>query len=75
VKSSAHWSSRALWIIYLAFYDDVLTYRFAKVVEQDRHQWQNQDELVDEANSHWDQLPQKQRDFDRAKAEFVRRFV
>jgi hypothetical protein len=61
--------------LYLAFYDDDLSHRFTKIVDHDRQQWQYLDELVDEALEHWQQIPPDQRDFDRAKADFMRRFV
>lgn len=61
--------------LFLAFYGDDLTHRFTKIVEHDRQQWQYLDELVDQATHYWDQLPPERRDFDRAKAEFLRRFV
>ena len=61
--------------LYLAFYGDHLTHRFTKIVRQDRQQWQHLDELADEATRYWDQLPPNQRDFDQAKAEFMRRFA
>jgi len=61
--------------LYLAFYGDDLTHRFTKVVDHDQQQWQYLDELVAEALEYWDQIPPEQRDFDRAKAEFMRRFV
>jgi hypothetical protein len=61
--------------LYLAFYGDDLSHRFTKIVDHDRQQWQYVDELVAEALQHWQRIPPEQRDFDRAKAEFMRRFV
>jgi hypothetical protein len=61
--------------LYLAFYGDDLTHRFAKIVNHDRQQWQYLDELVAEALEHWHEIPAEQRDFDKAKAEFMRRIV
>ena len=61
--------------LYLAFYGNDLTHQFTKIVKHDRQQWQYLDELVDQATRYWDQLPPTCRDFDRAKAEFMRRFV
>jgi hypothetical protein len=61
--------------LYLAFYGDDLSHRFTKIVNHDRQQWQYLDELVAEALKHWQQIPPEQRDFDKAKAEFVRRFL
>jgi hypothetical protein len=59
--------------LYLAFYGDDLAHRFTHVVDHDEQQWQYLDELVAEATSCWDQLSPDQRDFDRAKAEFLSR--
>jgi len=59
---------------YLAFYGDDLTHRFTKVVEHDRQQWQYLDELVAGATACLERIPAEQRDFDRAKAEFMRRY-
>ena len=61
--------------LYLAFYGDGLEHRFTKIIEHDLQQWQQLDDLVAQANAYWDQLPPEQRDFDRAKAEFMERFV
>jgi hypothetical protein len=61
--------------LYLAFYGDDLSHRFTKIVNHDQQQWQYLDELVAQALEHWQQIPPEQRDSDRAKAEFVRRFV
>jgi hypothetical protein len=61
--------------LYLAFYGDDLSHRFTKIVRHDGQQWQYLDELVDEATRHWDRIPPEERDFDRAKEEFMRRFV
>jgi hypothetical protein len=61
--------------LYLAFYGKDLTHRFTKIVEHDRQQWQYIDELVAEAIDHWVMIPPEQRDFNRAKAEFMGRFV
>ena len=61
--------------LYLAFHGDDLSHRFTKIVNNERQQWQYLDELVAEALEHWHQIPPEQRDFDRAKAEFMRRFA
>jgi hypothetical protein len=61
--------------LYLAFYGDDLNHRFTKILEHDEQQWQQLDELVEGAIAYWDQIPPERRDFDRAKAEFMRRFV
>jgi hypothetical protein len=61
--------------LYLALYGDDLSHRFTKIINHDRQQWQYLDELVAEALEHWQQIPREQRDFDRAKAEFMGRFV
>jgi len=61
--------------LYLAFYGDDLSHRFTRIINHDRQQWQYLDELVAKALEHWHQIPPEQRDFDGAKAEFMRRFV
>lgn len=61
--------------LYLAFYGDDLTHRFTKIIGHDEQQWQYLDELVAEAIDYWGEIPPEQRDFDRAKAEFMARFV
>ena len=61
--------------LYLAFHGDDLTHRFTKIIEHDRQQWQYLDELATEAKRYLDQLPLELRDFERAKAEFMRRFI
>jgi hypothetical protein len=55
----------------LAFYDDKLDYRFTKVIPHDEQQWQQLDELVEQAVAYWNELPSDQRDFDLAKVEFM----
>lgn len=61
--------------LHLAFYGDNLNYRFTKSVTHDEQQWQQLDQLVEQANRYWEELPPKQRDFDKAKAEFIRRSI
>lgn len=61
--------------LYLAFYGDDLSHRFTKTAEHDEQQWQQLDELVEMATRHWEAIPPAQRDFDRAKAEFMRRYI
>ena len=46
-----------------------------KEVDHDEQQWQQLDELVEQASRYRDLLPLEQRDFDRAKVEFMRRFI
>ena len=60
--------------LYLAFYGDGLDYRFTKIIQHDRQHWQCLDEMVDWACRYWDTIPPEQRDFDRAKDEFMRRY-
>jgi len=57
--------------LHLAFYGDDLGYRYTKAIPHSEQQWQQLDELVAVANDHWENLPPEQRDFDRAKAEFI----
>ena len=59
--------------LYLAFYGDDLDYRYTKVIEHDQQQWQLLDEMAEEAKRYWNALPPQKRDFDRAKAEYMRR--
>lgn len=59
--------------LHLAFYGDSLQYRFTKSVAHDEQQWQQLDELVEQAVRYWEALPPSQRDYNRAKAEFVLR--
>jgi hypothetical protein len=61
--------------LYLAFYGDRLDYQFTKIVPHDEGQWQQLDELWQQALAYWQSLPAERRDFDQAKAEFMRRFV
>jgi hypothetical protein len=61
--------------LYLAFYGDGLQYRYTKVIPQNRHIWQYIDELSMEAQDYWSQIPPENRNFDQAKAEFMKRFV
>lgn len=58
--------------LHLAFYGDSLKYQFTKSIPHDEQQWQQLDELVEQANHYWEELPPAQRDFDKAKAEFIR---
>ena len=59
--------------LYLAFYGDGFDYHYTEVIAHDEQQWQFLDELVERAERYWSQLPPEQRDFDQAKAEFMRR--
>ena len=61
--------------LYLAFHGDDYEHRSTKIIKHDRQQWQYLDELVAEAIDCWDKIPPEHRDFDRAKAEFMRSFV
>lgn len=60
--------------LYLSFYGTDLSHRFTKVVAHDAQQWQYLDELVREAIAHWHSIPPARRDFDLAKAAYMRRF-
>ena len=57
--------------LHLAFYGDDLGYRYTKTILHSEQQWQQIDELVEAAAEYWDQLANEQRDFDRAKKEFM----
>jgi hypothetical protein len=61
--------------LHLAFYGDDLNYRFTKSIPHDEQQWQQLDELVERALSHWETIPPERRDYDGAKADFMRRFI
>lgn len=61
--------------LYFTFYGDDLGFRFSKVVPHDEQQWQLLDEIVAEATDYWNELQQDKRDFDKAKVEFMKRFI
>ena len=61
--------------LYLAFYGDDLTYHYTKTVQHDEQQWQQLDEIVGAAQEYWQQLPTDKRDFDKAKADFMRWYI
>jgi hypothetical protein len=58
--------------LYMAFYGDDLEYRFTKTLEHDEQQWQRLDEVITQALTYWEQLPPTQKDFDLAKATYLR---
>jgi hypothetical protein len=55
--------------LFLAFYGDWLNHRFAGVIEHSKQQWQQLDEIVEQALLYRESLPSTQRDFDQAKAD------
>ena len=57
--------------LYMAFYGDDLNYRFTKAIPNDKHQWQQIDELTTEAIDYLYSIPPEKRDFDQAKAAFI----
>ncbi|MCI0558935.1 MAG: hypothetical protein MN733_10600 [Nitrososphaera sp.] len=57
--------------VYLAFYGDNLKYQFTQTIEHGKEQWQQLDEIIVWALTLWNKLPAHQRDFDRAKREFM----
>lgn len=61
--------------LYLAFYDDYLDYHYTKEVDHDEQHWQKLDEMAIQAMNYWLEIPKERRHFDRAKAEFMRRFI
>jgi len=61
--------------LFMAFYGDDLGYCYAKVIPHDEQQWQQLDELMIKAIDYWDRIPEEQRDYDRAKAEFINNFI
>jgi hypothetical protein len=58
--------------LYLAFYDDSLDYRFARVTAHGEQQWQRLDELTALAEAHMASIPAGQYNFDLAKAQYMR---
>lgn len=58
--------------LYMAFYGDDLTYRTTAVVPHGEQQWQRLDEIISQAAAYWAGLPEEVRDFDRAKALYMR---
>ena len=59
--------------LYLAFYGDDLEYRYARVIPHEIQQWQLLDELTAEAHRYWESLSPEARDYDQAKAVFMKR--
>ena len=58
--------------LYLAFYGDDLTYRYTAVLPHSEQQWQRLDEIIGQAEAYWANLPEEARDFDQAKALYMR---
>jgi hypothetical protein len=58
--------------LYLSFYGQELTYRFTKVIGHNASQREQLQRLAELAADRWRQIPEAQRDFDQAKAEFQR---
>jgi hypothetical protein len=61
--------------LYLAFHGDDFSHHFTKIVQHDEQQRRQLAALVYEAMSHRAQISAEQRDFDQAKAVFMRWFV
>jgi hypothetical protein len=61
--------------LYLAFYGDDLQYRYTKIIPHSKHQWQFLDEMVMKAQKYWEGLPEGERDYDQAKADFMKRYL
>ncbi len=59
--------------LYLAMYGDDLKYRYTKVIDHGKQQWQQLDEIAIKAMLHWLEIPKKGRDFDQAKTQFMLR--
>ena len=57
--------------LYFAFYGDDLDYRFTKILPHDEQQWQRLDDIIERALAYREQIPESERDFDRAKAVFM----
>jgi hypothetical protein len=60
--------------LYLTFYGQDLTYRFTKVIGHNASQREHLHRLAELAADRWNHIPEAQRDFDQAKAEFQRRY-
>ena len=58
--------------LYMAFYGDDLTYHYTTVVPHGEQQWQRLDEIISRAEAYCQSLPPEARDFDRAKALYMR---
>ena len=58
--------------LYLAFYGDDLTYCYTAVLTHGESQWQRLDEIIGQAEAYWANLPEEARDFDQAKALYMR---
>jgi hypothetical protein len=58
--------------LHLVFFGDDLEYRFTKTLPHGEDQWQQLDEIVVQALSYWETLPETERDFDKAKADYFR---
>lgn len=58
--------------LHLAFYGSDLRYRYSKLIAHTTQQWQQLDGLIEQALRYWESLPAEQRDFDRARADFMR---
>jgi hypothetical protein len=56
----------------LAFHGDDLAYRYTRALTHGEQQWQYLDELAMAATNHLQAIPEGQRDFDLAKATFIR---
>ena len=61
--------------LFLAFYGEDLGYRYTKVMPHDKQKWQQIDELTTDAFDYLSKIPSNQQDFDKAKIEFIRRFI
>jgi hypothetical protein len=58
--------------LYMAFYGDDLTYRYTSVLVHGEDQRQRLDEIISRAKAYSASLPPGERDFDRAKALYMR---
>ncbi|MCL4266688.1 MAG: hypothetical protein KJ069_26080 [Anaerolineae bacterium] len=61
--------------LHMAFYGGDLTYQYTKSIHHDEQQWQQLDEITELALVYWQALPPDQRDFDQAKAAYIRQFA
>jgi hypothetical protein len=60
--------------LYLAFYGDAYSHHYTKVLDHAASRREQLRQLADQAVAYLQQLPEPQRNFDLAKAEFQRQF-
>jgi len=53
--------------LYLSFYGDSLAHQYTTVTPHTKHHWQDLDKIVEKAHMHRQSIPEKLRDFNKAK--------